>query len=165
VTLNPRIYPHLWYDREAREAAEFYCTVFPNSRIVRTFSINNTPSGEVEIVDFELAGHPFQAISAGPLFKFNEAISLVVACETQEEIDHYWEMLSAVPEAEQCGWLKDRFGVSWQVAPSALGELLAGGNPEQKARVTEAFLQMKKFDLAALQRAYDGAEAPVGGKR
>jgi predicted 3-demethylubiquinone-9 3-methyltransferase (glyoxalase superfamily) len=154
VTLNPRIYPHLWYDREAREAAEFYCTVFPNSRIVRTFSINNTPSGEVEIVDFELAGHPFQAISAGPLFKFNEAISLVVACETQEEIDHYWQALSAVPEAEACGWLKDRYGLSWQIVPAMLDEMLRGSDQAAVDRVAQSLLKMKKLDIAELQAAH-----------
>ena len=100
-------------------------------------------------------GQPFMAISAGPLFKFNESISFMVPCETQEEIDYYWQRLSAVPSAEQCGWLKDKFGLSWQVVPAALAKLIAG-TPEQTARVTQAFLKMKKFDIAALQRAYDG---------
>jgi predicted 3-demethylubiquinone-9 3-methyltransferase (glyoxalase superfamily) len=106
-------------------------------------------------VSFELNGQPFMAISAGPLFTFNESISFMVPCESQEEIDYYWQKLSAVPSAEQCGWLKDKFGLSWQITPTALGRLLAG-TPEQTARVTQAFLTMKKFDVAALQRAYDG---------
>jgi len=300
-----KITPHLWFDTEAREAAGFYTSIFPNSRITRTTEIHGvpTPTGDCDIVSFELAGHPFMAISAGPVFKFNpsisfivnfdpsrdrnarehldvlweklahggtalmpldrypfserygwiqdryglswqlilsnpegeerpvivpsllfvgavagraeeavkfylsvfrnsrwglvarygkdqepdregsimfsdfaldgqwfaamdsahehefafnEAVSLLIPCESQEEIDYYWERLSAVPEAEQCGWLKDRFGVSWQVWPTAMGEMMTKGTPGQVARVTEAFLKMKKFDIAALKRAYEG---------
>jgi predicted 3-demethylubiquinone-9 3-methyltransferase (glyoxalase superfamily) len=299
-----KITPHLWFDREAVEAAELYSSTFPDSRVTDVSTLHETPSGDTDIVSFELFGQPFMAISAGPLFKFtpavsflvrcrsreevdafwqrlaeggtalmpldsypfserygwtedryglswqvmyagdgpfeqrivptlmfageacgraeeaigfytsvfpdsrvgavvryaggeepdregtikhaafalsghelaamdsgrdhgfgfNEAISLMVGCDTQEEIDYYWERLSAVPEAEQCGWLKDRFGVSWQVVPSELGELLARGTEEQKARVTQAFLPMKKFDVAELRRAYERAAAPVGGQ-
>lgn len=290
------IVPHLWFDREAGEAARFYATLFDHSKITGTTVFENTPSGDAELVEFELAGQPFQAISAGPYFKFNpsvslmaacastdeidalwkalsdggtplmelgeypfsrrygwvqdryglswqltlaegappgqkltpnllfsgpargraeeavrfyadvfpdseirlisryeegeaaspdakvnfagfalagqefsamdhghgadftfnEAFSLIVLCEDQEEIDYYWDRLSAVPGAEACGWVKDRFGVSWQIVPAALGEMMARGTAEQKRRVTEAFLKMKKFDIAALQRAYDG---------
>ena len=107
---------------------------------------------------FELNGQAFTAISAGPLFKFNEAISFQVVCETQEEIDYYWSKLSAVPEAEVCGWLKDKFGLSWQVVPSELNEMMRSGSPEQIARVTQAFLKMKKFDIAELKRAYAGPQ-------
>lgn len=293
-----RITPHLWFDKEAVEAAEFYSATFPGSKVTNESTITDTPSGDCDIVSFELAGQPFQAISAGPLFRFtpaisflvrcstseqvdslwkelsqggdqlmpldsypfsdrygwttdryglswqvmhdsrgeidqaivptlmfvgdvcgkaeeaatlytsvfpgsdihhvdrygdgdepdrpgtirhlyfsldgyklaamdsardhdfgfNEAISLMVGCDTQDEIDYYWDKLTAVPEAEQCGWLKDRFGVSWQVIPTALDEFMSRGTEEQIARVTKAFLQMKKFDLAELNRAYEGVE-------
>ena len=292
----PRITPHLWFDKEAVEAAEFYSATFPGSKVTNVSVIKDTPSGDCDVVSFELLGQPFQAISAGPLFKFtpaisflvrcqtadqvddlwsklseggsalmplgsypfsdrygwttdryglswqvmldsrgeidqaivptllfvgdvcgkaeeainhytsvfpnsnvdhiqrygegqdpeqpgtimhsylaldgykfaamdsaqehdfsfNEAISLMVACETQDEIDHYWTKMSAVPESEQCGWLKDRFGVSWQIVPTALDELMGSGTEEQRARVVQAFLQMKKFDIAELRKAHEG---------
>ena len=300
-----KITPHLWFDTEAVEAAEFYSSTFPNSRVTDVSTLHDTPSGDADVASFELFGQPFMATSAGPLFKFtpavsflvrcrskeevdelweklfaggtallpldsypfserygwtedryglswqvmyagdedvqqritptltfvgevcgraeealnfytsvfpdsklghvlryakgegpdkegtikhagfalagqefaatdsardhsfgfNEAVSFMVGCDTQDEIDYYWDRLSAVPEAEQCGWLKDKFGVSWQIVPSILGELLGSGTKEQTARVTEAFLQMKKFDIAELKRAYEGAEARVGGQR
>ncbi len=147
---------HLWFDKEAKEAAEFYCSVFPDSKVTNVTTLHDTPSGDCDVVSFELSGQPFMAISAGPLFKFNESISFIVPCETQAEIDRYWSKLSAVPEAEQCGWLKDRYGLSWQIVPTAMDEMMAAGTPEQLSRVTEAFLKMKKFDIAALQRAYEG---------
>lgn len=290
-----KITPHLWFDREAVEAAEFYSATFPDSKITKVATIRDTPSGDCDIVSFEIMGQPFQAISAGPLFRFtpaisflvrcssrdqvdtlwstlsdggkalmelgsypfsdrygwmedrygvswqlmlgeggeieqpivptlmfvgdvcgkaeeavehyssifpdskvghilrygegdepdrpgtvqhmgfslagqdfaamdsahvhdfgfNEAVSLMVYCDTQDEIDHYWQ-LSAIPEAEQCGWVKDRFGVSWQIVPTALDELMSKGSREQIDRVTQAFLQMKKFDIAELQRASRG---------
>ena len=297
------IIPHLWFDTEAKEAAEFYCSVFPDSNIKSTAILGNTPSGDTDLVSFNVWGHPFMAISAGPYFtlnpsisfivnfdpsrevnargmldeawnklseggaalmplgqypfserygwikdkygvtwqlmltnpdgeprptivpsmmfvgdncgkaeearefylsvfrnarpgsllrygpglepdregtvmftdfmlentwfaamdsahehqfNFNEAISLLVNCETQEEIDYYWDKLSAVPAAEQCGWLKDQYGVSWQISPAAMEEMMAKGTPEQLERVTQAFLQMKKFNLAELQRAFEG---------
>jgi predicted 3-demethylubiquinone-9 3-methyltransferase (glyoxalase superfamily) len=295
-----KITSHLWFDQEAKEAAAFYTSVFENSQITDTTTLHNTPSGDCDIVSFELSGQPFMAISAGPLFKFNpsisfhvkcktkdevdaiweklsvggavlmelgeypfserygwlqdqyglswqvifvgnppgggeikqkitpvlmfvgdvagraeeainfyasvfphanvdnifryskgeepdqegtvkyaaftlegqefgamdsahqhafafnEAISFIVYCDTQEDIDYYWEKLSAVPEAEQCGWLKDKYGLSWQIVPTAMDEMISGKDPERLARVTEAFLQMKKFDLDALKRAYAG---------
>ena len=151
-----KITPHLWFDKEAKEAAEFYTSVFPNSKITNITTLHDTPSGDCDVVSFELSGQPFMAISAGPLFKFNEAISLIIPCETQDEIDYYWEKLSAVPEAEQCGWLKDKYGLSWQVSPTVLGEMMKNGTREQIDRVTQAFLPMKKFDIAALNRAYKG---------
>ncbi len=299
-----KIAPHLWFDKEAVEAAEFYSATLPYSKVTNVSVIRDTPSGDCDIVSFELYGQPFQAISAGPLFKFNpsisllvrcstpdqvdalwselsqggnalmpldsypfserygwtndryglswqvmhdatgqidqaivptlmfvgdvcgkaeeaanhyasvfpnskvehvvrygegeepdqpgtvrhlylsldgyklaamdsarehdfgfnEAISLMIGCDTQDEIDYYWDKLSAVPEAEQCGWLKDRFGVSWQVTPTALDELRGKGSQEQIDRVTRAFLQMKKFDIAELRRAYEGVEAGIGGQ-
>jgi predicted 3-demethylubiquinone-9 3-methyltransferase (glyoxalase superfamily) len=303
-TAVQRITPHLWFDKEAVEAAEFYSSTFSNSRLTNVTTLHDTPSGDADVVSFELFGQPFMAISAGPLFKFtpavsfvvrcqtteevnslwsklseggttlmpldsypfsehygwtedryglswqvmhvgdqeieqhitptlmfvgdvcgkteeavnfyasvfpdskvgnvlryakgeepdkegtikhigfvlagqefaamdsardhdfgfNEAISFIVGCDTQDEIDYYWDNLSAVPEAEQCGWLKDKYGLSWQIIPSILGELLGSGTKEQTARVTEAFLQMKKFDIAELKKAYEGAEAKVGGE-
>ena len=105
--LKQKIVPHLWFDKEAKEAAEFYASVFPDSRVTNITTLHDTPSGDCDVVSFELSGQPFMAISAGPLFKFNESISFIVSCETQDEVDYYWEKLSAVPEAEQCGWLKE----------------------------------------------------------
>ena len=152
----PKITPHLWFDKEAKEAAEFYTSVFPQSKIKDTTTLHNTPSGTVDIVTLELLGQDFMLISAGPLFKFNEAISFMVHCDSQEEIDYYWGRLSVVPEAEQCGWLKDKFGLSWQIVPAAMEEIMKDKDQEKLARVTEAFLKMKKFDIAALKRAYEG---------
>ena len=158
-----KISVNLWFDREAEEAANYYVSIFPGSRIVRTthyskegFEVHGMPAGTVLTVEFELNGQRFIALNGGPIFKFNEAISLMVHCKTQKEIDYYWEKLSAVPEAEQCGWLKDKFGFSWQIVPEAMDEMLSDENPERVARVTEAFLKMKKFDLAELENAYQG---------
>ncbi len=156
AAINQKIVPHLWFDREAKEAARFYCSVFPDSRITSTTTLHDTPSGDVDVVSFTLSGQPFMAISAGPLFKFNESISFMVYCDTQEEIDFYWEKLSAVPEAEQCGWLKDKYGLSWQIVPTIMDTMMRDQDSVRLRRVTQAFLKMKKFDLAALQRAYDG---------
>ena len=153
----PKIVPHLWFDTEAREAAEFYASIFPDSTITNVTTLHDTPSGDSDVVSFELSGQPFMAISAGPLFKFNESISFIVRCETQDEIDRFWEKLSADPEAEQCGWLKDKYGLSWQIVPTRMDEMLESGTEEQKARVTQAFLPMKKLDLAELERAYAGS--------
>jgi predicted 3-demethylubiquinone-9 3-methyltransferase (glyoxalase superfamily) len=151
-----KITPHLWYDKEAKQAAEFYVSVFPNSKITSSTTLNNTPSGDAEVVSFELNGQPFMAISAGPFFKFNEAVSFVIKCETQEEIDYYWNKLSAVPASEQCGWLKDKFGLSWQVVPTIMDEMLRTTDSAKLDRVTKAFLQMKKFDIAELLKAAEG---------
>jgi predicted 3-demethylubiquinone-9 3-methyltransferase (glyoxalase superfamily) len=158
MAAKQKIVPHLWYDKEAREAAQFYCSVFPDSKITNVTTIHDTPTpdGDCDIVSFTLAGQEFMAISAGPLFKFNESVSFVVRCETQEEIDRYWSKLSAVPESEQCGWCKDKFGLSWQIVPSVMDEMMADKDPKRIARVVQAFLPMKKFDIAALRRAYEG---------
>lgn len=156
------ITPSLWFDADCEAAMNFYVSVFPNSRIQ---TIKYYPEGVAEgpmagmdgkvlTGVFELNGQRFMALDGGPLFKFNEAISFVVNCETQEEIDHYWESLSAVPEAEQCGWCKDKYGVSWQIVPTTLGEMMSDGDPEKVKRVTAAFLSMKKFDIAKLEEAY-----------
>lgn len=155
-TTTKKIIPHLWFDKEAKEATEFYTSIFPNSRITNVTTIRGTPSGDCDIVSFELSGQPFMAISAGPLFKFNESISFMVSCDTQEEIDYYWEKLSAVPEAEQCGWLKDKFGLSWQIVPAVMDEIMRDKDEKKIARVTEAFLKMKKFDIAEIMKVYSG---------
>ena len=156
ATQLKQIVPHLWYDKQAKEAAEYYVSIFPGSKILHATVLENTPSGDAETVSFELSGQKFMAISAGPLFKFNEAISFVVYCDTQEEIDYYWEKLSAGgdPAAQQCGWLKDKFGLSWQVTPTLMDEMMTNGTKEQIANVTQVFLKMKKFDIAALESAY-----------
>ncbi len=150
-----KITPFLWFDKEAREAAEFYASVFKDAKILDSTTLENTPSGTVEIVTIRLFGQEFQLMSAGPFFKINEAISFVVNCDNQEEIDYYWDKLSAVPEAEACGWLKDRFGVSWQIVPTVMYEMQKTKDRNKLARLTEAFLKMKKFDIATLRQAYD----------
>lgn len=158
VTLKHKITPHLWFDKEAKKASEFYVSIFPNSKITTITTLHNVPSGDCDVVSFELSGQPFMAISAGPMFKFNEAISLLVPCETQEEIDYFWKKLSADPNAEQCGWLKDKFGLSWQIWPTALGEMMKNGTQKQIDCVTQIFLQMKKFDIEKLKQTYKQAE-------
>jgi len=154
--ITTKITPHLWFDKEAREAAEFYTSLFPKSKIKSSTILSDTPSGTVESVTIDLMGQEFMLLSAGPLFKFNESISFIIRCKTQKEIDYYWEKLSAVPEAEQCGWLKDKFGLSWQIVPAAMDKMMKDKNGERLARVTGAFLTMKKFDIKALERAYKG---------
>src|SRR4051812_32895240 len=159
-----RIAPCLWFDDQAEETAKYYCGIFKNSRIVTVtrygkagFEVHRRPAGSVMVVTFELEGQPFTALNGGPLFKFNEAGSLQVYCDTQEEIDHYWERLSAGgdPRAQQCGWLKDRYGLSWQVVPSRMEDLVKDGGAKGD-RVMSALLAMKKLDLAALERAAAG---------
>ena len=151
-----KITPFLWFDKEAGEAARFYTSVFKGSKIKGSTTIENTPSGTAEVIAIELMGQEFTLISAGPYFKFTEAVSFVVNCGTQQEIDYYWEKLSADPKAEQCGWLKDKYGLSWQIVPTILPKMLQDKDKKKVARVTEAFLQMKKFDIKALERAYKG---------
>ena len=151
-----KITTFLWFDKEAGEAAKFYTSVFKGSKILESTKLENTPSGTVEIVVIELLGRQFQLMSAGPFAKFNESISFMVHCETQEEIDYYWEKLSADPKAEQCGWLKDKYGLSWQIVPTVLAQMQKSPDKTKVARVTQVFLEMKKFDIAALQRAFDG---------
>ena len=159
-----RIAPCLWFDDQAEQAAEYYTSIFPNSRIlsVSRFSeagqeIHGRPSGSVMTVEFELDGQRFTALNGGPVFIFNEAISLIVNCETQDEINYYWDKLTAGGDeaAQQCGWLKDQFGVSWQVVPTALARMMTDPDPAKVARATEAMLSMKKFDIATLERAFE----------
>ena len=148
----------LWFDREAEEAMNFYVSVFKNSQVVNV----NTVDGRVMTVNFELEGQPFIALNAGPHFKFNEAVSFFINCDTQEEVDMFWERLSEGGETSQCGWLKDRWGLSWQVVPRALTRLMGDPNPVKSKAVLDAMLKMKKIVIAELQVAYDKAgEAPV----
>jgi predicted 3-demethylubiquinone-9 3-methyltransferase (glyoxalase superfamily) len=160
-----KITPCLWFDGQAEEAAEFYVSIFDDSRIVAVtrfteagHEIHGQQAGTVMTVSFELAGQSFTALNGGPMFKFTEAISLQVDCADQAEVDYYWKKLSAGgdPEAQNCGWLKDRFGVSWQVVPNLLTSLLAEGDPAAAKRVLDAVLQMKKLDIAEIERAYRG---------
>jgi predicted 3-demethylubiquinone-9 3-methyltransferase (glyoxalase superfamily) len=163
-----RITPCLWFADEAEEAARFYTSIFPNSRITRVTrysdvgtEIHGRTPGSVMTVEFELDGQPFTALNGGPAFTFSEAISLMVNCATQEEIDHYWDHLSAGgdPAAQQCGWLKDRFGLSWQVVLEGMDAIFADPDSPGAKRAMAALLAMKKLDVAELQRAYDMAEA------
>jgi predicted 3-demethylubiquinone-9 3-methyltransferase (glyoxalase superfamily) len=151
-----KITPCLWFDTEGEEAARFYTSVFPNSRIVdvtRYGSAGPRPEGTVMTVSFELDGQTFLALNGGPEFTFNEAISFQVSCETQDEVDAFWGSLSQGGEAGPCGWLKDRFGVSWQIVPTALPKLLSDPDPERSQRVMEAMLHMGKLEIDVLERA------------
>ena len=165
MAITHRIRPCLWFDGQGEDAARFYTGIFPNSRIGRItrygeagHEIHQRPAGSVMTVEFELDGTRFTALNGGPQFTFNEAVSFEVHCETQEEIDYYWERLGegGDPNAQVCGWLKDRFGVSWQVVPTRLTEMVADPASPAGQRAMSAMLQMKKLDIAALQRAYDG---------
>lgn len=153
----PRITPFLWYSTQAEEAARFYASVFPDSRVERVTALPaespSGPAGSVKIVEFVLCGQPFTAMSAGPLDPFNQAVSFVVHCDTQDEIDRFWTALLDGGTAEQCGWLRDRWGLCWQIVPTALGELMAGPDRERAGRVAAAMMTMVKFDIAALQAA------------
>jgi len=155
----PRITPNLWFDTESLDAAEFYVSVFPNSEI-RTVShygdAGPREAGMVLTVDFVLDGQEFTAINGGPEFTFDEAVSFLINCVGQDEVDHYWSKLTEGGEESQCGWLKDRFGVSWQVVPAEMGELMADPDPARANRAMQAMLGMKKLDLAALRAAADG---------
>ena len=155
-----KITPFLWFDNNAEEAANFYVSVFKNAKLLKVARYGDAgpgPKGSVMTVEFELHGQEFVALNAGPSFKFTEAISFVVNCETQEEVDYYWERLSEGGEKSRCGWLKDKFGLSWQVTPTILGKLMADKDPEKSKRVMEAMLKMDKLDIEPLQRAYEGS--------
>jgi predicted 3-demethylubiquinone-9 3-methyltransferase (glyoxalase superfamily) len=167
------IIPCLWFDKQAEEAARFYTGIFKNSKIgtITRYTevgqeVTGGKPGSVMTVEFELNGQTFTALNGGPHFKFNEAISFQIMCQTQEEIDHHWNKLSqgGDPNAQQCGWLKDKFGLSWQVVPIPLLEMIKDSDKEKSNRAMQAMLKMKKFDIAALQRAYEGRE-PAGAGR
>jgi predicted 3-demethylubiquinone-9 3-methyltransferase (glyoxalase superfamily) len=150
----PTITPFLWFDTQAEEAMNFYASIFKHSKVIAT----NRVQGRVMSVQFELEGQKFMALNAGPMFKFTEAISFFVGCETQQEIDEYWsKLLADGGSASRCGWLKDKFGLSWQIVPNALGRMLSDKDAAKSKRVMDALLQMEKLDLKGLQQAYDGA--------
>jgi predicted 3-demethylubiquinone-9 3-methyltransferase (glyoxalase superfamily) len=167
TTVQP-ITPCLWFDTQAEEAARFYTGIFKNSKIGKISrypeagqEVHGRPAGSVMTVEFELNGQPFTALNGGPHFKFNEAVSFQIMCRTQEEVDHYWNQLSKGGDerAQQCGWLKDKYGLSWQVVPTVLVELMSDPDKEKSGRAMEAMLQMKKLDIAELKRASAGETA------
>ena len=160
--IEHKLNPFLWFDTQAEDAVKFYTTVFKNSKvgtIARYGKAGPGPDGSVMTATFILEGIEFIALNAGPLFKFTEAISFVVNCGDQEEVDYYWEKLSAGGEKSMCGWLKDKFGLSWQVVPVQLTELMLDKDPDKAARVMQAMMKMKKIDIAELKKAYEGKEA------
>ena len=165
MQITQKISPCLWFDDQAEEAAKFYTSIFPNSKIVAVtrygkagHEIHGRGAGSVMTVEFELDGQGFTALNGGPVFKFNEAVSFQISCETQEEVDYYWERLSAGGDerAQQCGWLKDRYGVSWQVVPTVLVGMIQDPDPAKAGRAMTAMLKMKKLDIATLKRAVAG---------
>jgi predicted 3-demethylubiquinone-9 3-methyltransferase (glyoxalase superfamily) len=162
-TISQKITPHLWFAEKAEEAAAFYVSIFPNSRVDSVTPVPadtpSGPAGSVKVVEFTLAGQPFMGISAGPLDPFNHAVSFVVDCEDQAEVDHYWDKLLDDGTAEQCGWLRDRYGLSWQIVPRVLGEMMKDGDRARAKRVMEAMLGMVKLDIAGLRAAYRGRSA------
>ena len=154
-----KITPFLWFDDQAEEAMNFYVGVFKNSKVgnvTRDGDAGPGPKGSVMTASFELEGQQFTALNGGPRFKFTEAVSFVVSCETQDEVDELWERLSEGGQTQQCGWLKDKFGLSWQIVPIALMELMSDPDPNRSRRVMEAMLQMTKIDIAKLRQAYEG---------
>ena len=162
-----KLTPCLWFDTQAEEAAKFYCSIFKNSKIGRVSrfpdagkEIHGKDAGSVMVVEFEIEGQTFTALNGGPQFTFDEAVSFQVMCETQDEVDYYWSKLTADGGAEgPCGWLKDKFNLSWQVVPSVIPQMMSDPDTKKSARVMNAFLKMKKFDLATLQQAYEGRES------
>jgi predicted 3-demethylubiquinone-9 3-methyltransferase (glyoxalase superfamily) len=163
MTVTQRITPCLWFDGQAEEAAAFYAAIFGDSRIVSVSrygeagrEVHGRPAGTAMAVAFELEGQAFTALNGGPMFKFNEAVSFQVDCRTQADVDYYWEKLSegGDPTAQRCGWLKDKYGLSWQIVPRALVEMLTDPDPERSQRVMQAMLGMKKIDIGGLERAY-----------
>ena len=158
--MQQKITPNLWFDTEAEEAAEFYTSVFEDSRIVnvtRYTEAGPREAGMVMTVEFELNGQRFTGINGGPDFKFDEAVSLLINCEDQKEVDYYWEKLTEGGEESQCGWLKDRYGLSWQVVPTGMEELFANSDPQRAERAMKAMLGMRKLDIEELRRAAEGA--------
>ena len=155
----PRITPFLWFDNNAEEAMNYYVSVFKNSkvhRVVRYGEAGPGPAGTVMTVEFELDGQEFVGLNGGPQFKFTEAVSFTVRCETQEEVDYYWDKLSDGGQKSRCGWVKDKFGLWWQVEPQLLADLMADEDPEKAKRVMQAMLKMDKIEIEPLKRAYDG---------
>jgi predicted 3-demethylubiquinone-9 3-methyltransferase (glyoxalase superfamily) len=156
----PKISPFLWFDTQAEDAAAFYVSIFPNSRIVTVARYGDAgpgPRGTAMTVQFELDGQEIIALNGGPQFTFTEAISLSIDCKNQDEVDYYWRKLTAGGQPSRCGWLKDRYGLSWQVNPAVLGEMLSDPDPKKSKAVMEAMLEMTKIDIPTLERAYRGA--------
>jgi len=170
-----RLTPCLWFDSQAEEAARYYTGIFKNSKIGRIArygeagrEVHGRPAGSVMTIEFELEGQPFTALNGGPVFSFNEAISFQIGCDTQEEVDYYWDRLTKGGDvkAQQCGWLKDKYGLSWQVVPNVLEKMMTDPDHEKSGRAMEALLQMKKLDIEELERAFRGeARAGVAGGR
>jgi predicted 3-demethylubiquinone-9 3-methyltransferase (glyoxalase superfamily) len=156
---SEKIAPFLWFDHQAEEAANYYTSIFPNSRVGKVVRYGDSgpgPAGSAMTVEFQLDGRPFIALNGGPHYKLTEAISFVVTCDSQEELDGYWEKLSPGEDSGQCGWLTDQFGLTWQIVPAGLSELLSGRDPEKSGRVMKALRTMKKLDIAALRQAHAG---------
>ena len=165
MAITQKIISNLWFDSQAEDAAKYYTSIFKNSRILKItyfgkegFEIHGRPEGSVMTIEFELEGQKFVGLNGGPLFKFNEAVSFIVNCETQEEVDYFWNQLSegGDPRAQQCGWLKDKFGLSWQITPKRLMELMGDPDKEKAHRVANAMLKMHKIVIADLEKAYNG---------
>ena len=151
-----KITPFLWFDKNLKEIVDFYSSVFPDLKILSKGDLSDTPSGAVEIVTIEILGQELSIMTAGPLFKFNESISFVITCEDQKEIDYYWNKLTSDGGQEsQCGWCKDKYGLSWQVVPTIMNTMMSSGNKEKIGRVTQAFLKMKKFDIQTLKDVFE----------
>lgn len=162
-TVQRKITPCLWFDTQAEEAANFYCSVFKNSKIGRISrypkagqDVHKKDAGSVMTVEFELDGQPFLALNGGPIFKFDEAVSFQIYCETQADIDYYWNALTQGGQEGPCGWLKDKFGLSWQLVPAMIPQMMTDPDARKSERVMNAFLKMKKLDIAAIERAYQG---------
>jgi predicted 3-demethylubiquinone-9 3-methyltransferase (glyoxalase superfamily) len=158
--MEQKIVPNLWFDTQAEEAAEFYISVFGSGRVMNVTRYTDAgpgPAGSVMTVEFELAGQRYVGINGGPMFSFTEAVSFQIDCRDQAEVDHFWERLTDGGEESQCGWLKDRYGLSWQVVPVGMEEYLTDADPERSRRAMEAMLSMRKIDLAAIRAAADGA--------
>lgn len=160
-----RITPCLWFDTEAEEAAKFYCSVFKDSKLSKISryteagrEVHGKPAGSVMVVEFEIEGQTFTALNGGPNFKFNEAISLQVRCETQADVDYFWSKLTQGGEEGPCGWLKDKYGVSWQVVPASIPNMMTDPDSRKSERVMNAFLKMKKLDIDEIERAYEGTK-------
>jgi predicted 3-demethylubiquinone-9 3-methyltransferase (glyoxalase superfamily) len=161
IKQSSKIFPHFWFVKEAEEAAKFYTSIFPNSKVDRVSALQSEspsgPAGSVKVVDFTLFGQRFQAMSAGPLDPFNHAISMVVLCDDQAELDRYWNgLLEGGGQPEQCGWLRDRYGVSWQIVPTMMDQMMGDRDLARSKRITDAMLKMVKLDIAQLQAAADG---------
>ncbi|HTK33398.1 MAG TPA: VOC family protein [Candidatus Paceibacterota bacterium] len=152
-----KITPFLWFDKKMKEITDYYISIFPGAKVTSKGELSDTPSGEVEMATLEIFGQELSMMTAGPMFKFNEAVSFVINCKDQAEIDYYWDKLTANGGQESmCGWCKDKYGLSWQVVPDTMSEMMSTGTKEQIGRVTQAFLKMKKFDLKTLQEAFEG---------